>query len=63
MSLKSFITDDVGDFIVGVVESADWFIRQHPFLTILLFVILFFGGCEVAVKVHIVSSQTKLMPY
>jgi hypothetical protein len=63
MSLKSFIIDDVGDFIVGVAESFDWFVRQHPFLAMLLFVILFFGGCEVAVKVHIVSSQTKLMPY
>lgn len=63
MSLKSFIVEDVGDFVVGIVESADWFIRQHPILTILLIVILFFGGCEIAVKVHIVSSQTKLMPY
>jgi hypothetical protein len=63
MSLKSFITEDVGDFIVGVAESVDWFVRRHPFLAILLFIILFFGGCEVAFKVHIVSSQTKLMPY
>ena len=63
MSFKSFITDDVGDLVVGVAESVHWFTRKHPFLTMLLFVVLFFGGCEVAVKVHIVSSQTKLMPY
>ena len=63
MSLKKFIIEDVGDFLVEVVESVDWFIRQHPLLTIFLFVILFFGGCEVAVKIHIVSSSTKLMPY
>jgi len=63
MSLKKFIIEDVGDFLVEIVESVDWFIRQHPLLTIFLFVILFFGGCEVAVKIHIVSSSTKLMPY
>jgi hypothetical protein len=39
------------------------FTSEHPFLTMLIIVVLFFGGCGVAVKVHIVSSTTKLMPY
>jgi hypothetical protein len=39
------------------------FLGEHPLLTIAIFIVLFFGGCEVAVKVHIVSSSTKLMPY
>ena len=39
------------------------FLGDHPLLTLLIFIVLFFGGCEIAVKVHIVSSQTKLMPY
>ena len=39
------------------------FLGEHPLLMILIFVIMFFGGCEIAVKVHIVSSSTKLMPY
>lgn len=43
-------------------DVLDW-CGDHPVLTILLFVICFFGGCSVAVHVGIVSSQTKLMPY
>jgi hypothetical protein len=39
------------------------FIGEHPLLTMVIFIILFFGGCEVAIKIHIVSSSTKLMPY
>jgi hypothetical protein len=43
-------------------EALDW-LGAHPLITIVLFIILFFGGCSVAVHVGIVSSQTKLMPY
>jgi hypothetical protein len=39
------------------------FTEEHPFLTMLIFVVLFLGGCEVAFKVHIISASTKLMPY
>jgi len=39
------------------------FFGKHPLFTMLVFVVLFFGGCEAAVKLHIVSSSTKLMPY
>jgi len=43
-------------------EALDW-VGEHPLTTIVLFILLFFGGCTVAVHVGIVSSQTKLMPY
>jgi len=43
-------------------EIAD-FILDHPILSILIFLVLFCGGCDLAVKIHIVSSTTKLMPY
>jgi hypothetical protein len=36
---------------------------ENPLLALLLFLVLFFGGCEIAVKIHIVSSSTRLMPY
>lgn len=39
------------------------FLGEHPLLTILLFILLFFGGCSIAIQVGIVSSSTKLMPY
>jgi hypothetical protein len=39
------------------------FTAEHPFLTMLIFVVLFLGGCEVSFKVHIISASTKLMPY
>jgi hypothetical protein len=34
-----------------------------PVLAFLLFLVLFFGGCHIAVRLHIVSSSTRLMPY
>jgi hypothetical protein len=46
-----------------VLDEILKFTEEHPFLTMLIFVVLFFGGCGVAVKVHIISSSTKLMPY
>lgn len=55
--------DYLGDKIVGAYESADWFVRQHPFMSIAIFIALFMGGCEIGIKIHIVSSSTKLMPY
>ena len=55
--------DWLGDKIVCVAESVDWFVRQHPLLTIAIFIVLFMGGCEISVQLHIVSSSTKLMPY
>ena len=63
MSRLNDILDFLGDKVVGFFESLTWFIEEHPLLTMVIFIILFFGGCEVAVKVHIVSSSTKLMPY
>ena len=49
----------VGDWVDGAL---DW-MGNHPLFTIALFIIMFFGGCTVAVHVGIVTSQTKLMPY
>jgi hypothetical protein len=46
-----------------VLEKALDFLGEHPLLTLAIFVVLFFGGCEIAVRVHVVSSSTKLMPY
>jgi len=36
---------------------------EHPLMTVVLFVLLFTGGCSVAFQVGIVSSSTKFMPY
>jgi hypothetical protein len=36
---------------------------KHPLMVIALFIIIFFGGCSVAIHVGIVSDSTKLMPY
>jgi hypothetical protein len=46
-----------------VLDRVLKFVHDYPGLTILLFILLFMGGCEIAVKIHIVSSSTKLMPY
>lgn len=43
-------------------QGLDW-VGAHPLLTIILFILLFTGGCGVAFHIGIVSSQTKLMPY
>lgn len=39
------------------------FLGEHPLLTIVIFIVLFFGGCSVAFHIGVVSSSTKLMPY
>lgn len=39
------------------------FLGENPLFTMLLIVVLFFGGCSVAIHFHVVSSSTKLMPY
>jgi len=39
------------------------FLGKHPLLTVAIFIVLFMGGCEISVRLHIVSSSTKLMPY
>ena len=59
----SKILDVLGDAVVKFFDPIGDFIMEHPLLAVVLFILLFFGGCEVALKVHIVSSQTKLMPY
>jgi hypothetical protein len=59
MSILDEISDGVATFFDALVDFAG----EHPFLTMLIVVALFLGGCEVAFKVHIVSSATKLMPY
>lgn len=43
-------------------KALDW-LGEHPFLTLVIFALLFTGGCSVAVHIGIVSSSTKLMPY
>jgi hypothetical protein len=55
--------DDIGFWIVVFFESMMNFVDEHPLLTILLVMVLLIGGCGIAVKVHIISSSTKLMPY
>lgn len=40
----------------------DW-MGDHPLLTILIFIIVFFGGMSISIHLGIVTSQTKLMPY
>jgi hypothetical protein len=59
----SDILNDIGFWIVVFFESMMDFAEEHPLLTILLIVVLLIGGCGIAVKVHIISSSTKLMPY
>jgi hypothetical protein len=49
--------------MLEIVDSILDFLGEHPLLTVAIFIVLFMGGCEVAVKIHIVSSSTKLMPY
>jgi hypothetical protein len=51
--------DRIGDWID---KALDW-MGNHPLATIVLFILLFTGGCTVAIHVGIVTSQTKLMPY
>lgn len=57
----------VFDFLSGLFMEAVFlvedFVSDHPILSILIFLVLFCGGCDLAVKVHIISSTTKLMPY
>jgi hypothetical protein len=57
------ILDDIGWWLAVFFEALADFASEHPLLTILLFIVLFFGGCGIVLKVHIVSSSTKLMPY
>ena len=40
----------------------DW-LGEHPWVAILLFLLLFFGGCSISIHVGIISHNTKLMPY
>lgn len=43
-------------------KALDW-MTEHPVITVVLILLLFGGGCGIAVHVGIVSSSTKLMPY
>ena len=40
----------------------DW-MGNHPFWTIVIFTIVFFGGLSISIHIGIITSQTKLMPY
>ena len=40
----------------------DW-MGEHPLIVIVLFIICYFGGCNIAIHVGIVNEHTKLMPY
>ena len=39
------------------------FLGEHPLIAIILFLLMFSGGCSIAFHLGIVSSSTKLMPY
>lgn len=43
-------------------RALDW-MGEHPLITVVLFILLFSGGCSVAIHIGIVDSTTKLMPY
>ena len=49
--------------MLETVDKIFDFLGEHPLLTLAIFIVLFMGGCEISVQLHIVSSSTKLMPY
>jgi len=49
--------------MLEIVDKVLGFLGEHPLLTLAIFIVLFMGGCEISVRLHIVSSSTKLMPY
>jgi hypothetical protein len=40
----------------------DW-MGEHPYLTVILLLLLATGGCSIGIHVGIISKSTKLMPY